>query len=147
MPEKNPLTNKRSPKTKPIVQPSDSGGGLDLPAPTSLCNFNDTIELPFTIPIHDPNSLIPGDVYDPNTSSAPRMKRDDADERIQAYSEMIAAQEVAETGYHFISAIFKTHTAYQRAMGDGFSALRETLSTQRKQVAAATAVVDLDTEN
>lgn len=59
---------------------------------------------------------------------------------------MIAAQQVAEAGYSFVSSVFKTHTSYQRALGDGFTALRETLGTQRKQVSAATAVVDLNTE-
>lgn len=145
MPEKNPITGKKprssnSPASKP------SGGGLAPPAPTQVGNFTDTIELPYNVPVHDPNSLIPGDIYNPASSSAPRMKRDEADRHIETYNEMIAAQDVAAAGYSFISSVFRTHTSYQRALGDGFTALRETLSTQRKQVSAATAVVDLNTE-
>jgi len=74
------------------------------------------------------------------------MKRDEADRHIESYHEMIAAQEVADVGYKFVSSLFKAHTSFQKAMGDGFSALRETLTTERKQVAAATAVVDLNSE-
>ncbi|MFE4108436.1 hypothetical protein [Almyronema epifaneia] len=102
--------------------------------------------MPYPIPAHDPNSLIPGDIYDPGSSSAPRMERSEADRRIEDYHQMIAAQQVAESGYNFISAVMKTHTSYQKALGDGFTALRESLTTQRKQVSAATAVVDLSTE-
>ena len=144
MPEKNPLTGKKSARTSPAANPPVNG--LAPAAPTQIGNFSDTIELPFTVPVHDPNVLIPGDIYDPGSSSAPRMKRDEADRRIETYNEMIAAQEVAGAGYAFVSSIFKAHINYQRALGDGFTALRETLSTQRKQVSAATAVVDLNTE-
>jgi hypothetical protein len=75
-----------------------------------------------------------------------RLRRDEADRHIEAYAELIAGQEVADAGYSYISSMFRTHTSYQKALGDGFTALRETLSTQRKQVGAATAVVDLSTE-
>jgi hypothetical protein len=142
---KNPLTGKkRRPATPSNAQPS--GGVLSPSAPSQIGNFSDTIALPYNVPAHDPNALIPSDIYNPATSSAPRMKRDEADRHIETYNEMIAAQEVAEAGYSFISSIFKAHTSYQRALGDGFTALKESLSTQRKQVSAATAVVDLHTE-
>lgn len=144
MAEKNPLTGKKTSTSKAPV--SKSSGGLAPSTPTQIGNFSDSIELPFKVPVHDPNSLIPGDIYNPASSSAPRMKRDEADRHIETYNEMIAAQEVAEAGYSFISSVFKAHTSYQRALGDGFSALKESLSTQRKQVTAATAVVDLNTE-
>lgn len=144
MAEKNPLTGKKPSTSKaPASKPS---GGLAPSTPTQIGNFSDSIDLPFNVPVHDPNSLIPGDIYNPASSSAPRMKRDEADRHIETYNEMIAAQEVAEAGYSFISSVFKAHTSYQRALGDGFSALKESLSTQRKQVSAATAVVDLNTE-
>jgi hypothetical protein len=142
---KNPLTGKKHRATAPSpAQPP--GGGLAPSTPTQLGAFSDTIALPYNVPSHDPNSLIPSDIYNPATSSAPRLKRDEADRHIEAYNEMIAAQEVAEAGYSFIASLFKTHTSYQRALGDGFAALKESLSTQRKQVSAATAVVDLSTE-
>lgn len=147
MPEKNPLTGKKPrTTTKPPVSTSPPSGGLAPSAPSQIGNFSDTIDLPYNVPIHDPNSLIPNDIYNPASSSAPRMKRDEADRHIETYNEMIAAQDVAVAGYSFISSVFRTHTSYQRALGDGFTALRETLSTQRKQVSAATAVVDLHTE-
>ncbi len=143
--EKNPLTGKKSrPSPPPGFNPL--GGDLSPAAPSQIGNFSESIALPYHVPVHDPNSLIPSDIYNPDTSAAPRMKRDEADRHIETYHEMIAAQEVAEAGYSFISTVFKTHTSYQRALGDGFTALRETLSTQRKQVSAATAVVDLNTE-
>lgn len=144
MADKNPLTGKKRPSNS--TANAASAGGLTPSTPTQIGEFSDTIDLPYDVPVHDPNSLIPSDIYDPTTSSAPRLTRDEADRRIEAYHEMIAAQNVAEAGYSFISSIFKTHTSYQRALGDGFTALRETLSTQRKQVSAAIAVVDLNTE-
>jgi hypothetical protein len=144
MPQKNPLTGKKPRSTKaPVSTPPAS---LDTPAPTQIGSFSDTIALLYTLPVHDPNTLIPSDIYNPASSTAPRMKRDEADRQIETYNEMIAAQDVAAAGYSFISSVFRTHTSYQRALGDGFTALRETLSTQRKQVSAATAVVDLNTE-
>ena len=146
MAEKNPLTGKKRSTAKPSSSSPSTIGSLTTPTPTQIGNFSDTIALPYTIPVHNPDSLIPKDIYSPSTSSAPRMKRDEADRRIEDYNEMIAAQQVAEAGYSFVSSVFKTHTSYQRALGDGFTALRETLGTQRKQVAAATAVVDLNTE-
>jgi hypothetical protein len=147
MPEKNPLTGKRTRATTAPPNPSNSpGGGLVPSSSSQIGNFSDTIALPYPVPVHDINNLIPSDIYDPGTSSAPRLKRDEADRRIEIYGEMVAAQEVAEAGYSFVSSVFKTHTSYQRALGDGFSALRETLATQRKQVSAATATVDLSTE-
>jgi hypothetical protein len=146
MPEKNPLTGKKPRATHAPAASNPPFGGLAASTPSQIGNFSDTIALPYTVPAHDPNSLIPSDIYNPGTSSAPRMKRDEADRHIETYHEMIAAQEVAEVGYSFISSVFKTHTSYQRALGDGFTALRETLTTQRKQVSAATAVVDLNTE-
>lgn len=147
MAEKNPLTGKkaRTSANKPPASSAPRSGGLS-PASNQIGNFSDTIALPYAVPSHDPNALIPSDIYNPSTSSAPRMKRDEADRHIEAYSEMIAAQEVADSGYSFISSTFKAHTSYQRSSGDGFTALRETLSTQRKQVGAATAVVDLSSE-
>lgn len=145
MAEKNPLTKKRT-RRSTAKTPHVSGGGLTPSTPSQIGNFSDSIELPYNIPAHDPNSLIPSDIYDPGTSSAPRMERSEADRRIEDYHQMIAAQQVAETGYNFISAVMKTHTSYQKALGDGFTALKETLTTQRKQVSAATAVVDLSTE-
>ncbi len=148
MPEKNPLTGKRTRTTPSPIATSVSGGLAPNPSPSSaeINGFADTIALPYQVPAHDPNGLMPTDIYDPGTSSASRLKRDEADKRIEAYNEMIAAQEVGEAGYSFISSVFKTHTSYQRSLGDGFTALKETLSTQRKQVGAATAVVDLSTE-
>ncbi len=143
MTEKNPLTGKKSRTSAPAARPAS---GLSPATPNPIGNFSDTIALPYSVPAHDPNGLIPSDIYNPATSSAPRMQRDQADRQIEAYSEMIAAQEVAEAGYSFISSVFKAHTSYQRALGDGFAALKESLSTQRKQVTAATAVVDLNTE-
>ncbi|MEP1080208.1 hypothetical protein NDI52_33135 [Leptolyngbya sp. PL-A3] len=119
---------------------------MSTTSPIQIGDFSDTIDLSYNVPVHDPGSLLPGDIYDPGSSSAPRLARDEADRRIEAYNELIAAQEVAERGYSFISSVFKTHTSYQRALGEGFSALRENLSTQRKQVTAATAVIDLETE-
>lgn len=144
MSQKNPLTGKKPRTSKlPVSTPP---ARLDTPALTQVGSFSDTIALPYNLPAHDPNSLIPSDIYNPASSTAPRMKRDEADELIERYNEMIAAQEVADAGYGFISSVFKAHTSYQRALGDGFTALKETLSTQRKQVSAATAVVDLSTE-
>jgi hypothetical protein len=145
MPEKNPITGKK-PRTSKLPTAQLATGELSPAAPTQIGNFTDAIALPYTVPVHDPNTLIPSDIYNPASSTAPRMKRDEADRHIETYNEMIAAQDVAAAGYNFISSVFKTHTSYQRALGDGFTALRETLSTQRKQVAAATAVVDLNTE-
>lgn len=145
MPERNPLTGKKPRSSNPPAS-KPSGGGLAPVTPTQVGDFTDSIDLPYNVPVHDPNSLIPGDIYNPASSSAPRMKRDEADRHIETYNEMIAAQDVAAAGYSFISSVFRTHTNYQRALGDGFTALRETLSTQRKQVSAATAVVDLNTE-
>jgi len=114
--------------------------------PVDFGSFEETITLPWNVPVHDPVSLIPGDVYDPGTSSAPRLDRATADARILDYAQMEAAQEVAQAGYGFIESVFNTQTAYQKALGAGFKALREGLATQRHQVAAATAVVDLNTE-
>ncbi|MDX2245074.1 MAG: hypothetical protein NW224_30725 [Leptolyngbyaceae cyanobacterium bins.302] len=145
MPEKNPLTGKK-PRTSAPTASKPPSSGLAPSAPSQVGNFSDSIELPYKVPSHDPNTLIPSDIYNPATSSAPRMKRDEADKHIETYNEMIAAQEVAEAGYSFISSVFKAHTSYQRALGGGFTALKESLSTQRKQVSAATAVVDLNTE-
>jgi len=147
MPRRNPIINKDT----PYSDHSPSSGRdttLSPPAltPEQLGGFSNTIALPWTTPVHDPNALLPSDIYNPATSTAPRMKRDEADRHIETYNEMIAAQEVAEVGYKFISSIFKTHTSFQKAMGDGFTALRESLTTDRKQVAAASAVVDLNTE-
>lgn len=130
----NPAPTPGQPFNPPVLTPEQTGG------------FSQTIALPWAIPVHDPSSLLPSDIYDPATSSAPRMKRDEADRKIEIYNELTAAQEVAVAGYQFISSIFKAHTSYQKALGDGFSALRESLTTDRKQVAAATAVVDLNTE-
>jgi hypothetical protein len=167
MPDKNPLTGKKTTTrktkdtgstTRPPLTPSpyflptgdsfspvaDGVGGVGFSIP--MQGFSDTLVLPYSVPLHDPNILIPTDIYDPSTSSGVRLKRDEADRRIEVYSELIAGQEVAEAGYNFISSIFKTQTAFQKALGNGFTALRETLSTQRKQVAAATANVDLSTE-
>jgi hypothetical protein len=146
MPRKNPLINKASSSlndTPTSTAETFTSSGL---FPEQPGGFSPTIALPWSVPIHDPSSLLPTDIYDPGTSSAPRMKRDEADRHIEDYHEMIAAQEVAEVGYKFVSSLFKAHTSFQKAMGDGFSALRETLTTERKQVAAATAVVDLNSE-
>jgi hypothetical protein len=146
MPRKNPLVNKANSSlndTSTSTAETFTSSGL---FPEQTGGFSPTIALPWSVPIHDPNSLLPTDIYDPGTSSAPRMKRDEADRQIEDYHEMIAAQEVADVGYKFVSSLFKAHTSFQKAMGDGFSALRETLTTERKQVAAATAVVDLNSE-
>ena len=146
MPAKNPLTGKKSRTSSPPASRPPTSGGLAASVPSQIGNFSDSIKLPYNVPTHDPNHLMPSDVYNPGTSAAPRMKRDEADRHIETYNEMIAAQEVAEAGYSFISSVFKAHTNYQRALGDGFAALKESLSTQRKQVLAATGVVDLNTE-
>lgn len=151
---KNPIINKDSPQPDPQPQPNPAPAPTSPPnlsnppalTPEQLGGFSPSIDLPWPIPVHDPQALFPSDIYDPKTSGAPRMTRDEADRRIEDYGQMIAAQEVAQTGYQFISSIFKAHTSYQKALGDGFVALRETLTTDRKQVAAATAVVDLNTE-
>lgn len=152
MPKKNPIINKQNPNDTPNgipPQPSSSPSQLSNSpelTPAQLGGFSPSIALPWAIPVHDPSALLPSDIYDPKTSSAPRMKRDEADRRIEDYHELIAAQEVAEVGYKFVSSVFKAHTSFQQAMGAGFVALRESLTTDRKQVAAATAVVDLNTE-
>lgn len=114
---------------------------------TSFTEFSPTIELPYKIPVHDLNNLIPSDIYAPSTApEARRMDRAEADKLIAEYGQMTAGEEVAAAGYRYVSSVFKTHTTYQKALGDGFTALRETLMTDRKQVQAATAVVDLNTE-
>jgi len=145
MTEKNPLTGKRSPSPRSSASTQSTFEGL-ASSLTQIGPFADTIALPYPVPTHDPNSLIPSNIYDPSTSSGVRLRRDEADRHIEAYAELIAGQEVADAGYSYISSMFRTHTSYQKALGDGFTALRETLSTQRKQVGAATAVVDLSTE-
>ncbi|NJL20113.1 MAG: hypothetical protein HC895_03615 [Leptolyngbyaceae cyanobacterium SM1_3_5] len=152
MPRKNPIIDKQNPNDTPNLTPNQpaptTSQRVNPPelTPAQLGGFSASIALPWSIPVHDPSVLLPTDIYDPGTSSAPRMKRDEADRRIEDYHELIAAQEVADVGYKFISSVFKAHTSFQQAMGAGFVALRESLVTDRKQVAAATAVVDLNTE-
>ncbi|MEO1146303.1 MAG: hypothetical protein AAFY26_12000 [Cyanobacteria bacterium J06638_22] len=145
MVDKNPVSGKKRP-SRPRSMSNGASRRMAVPEPATAGNFSNRIESPWTVPVHEPGRLIPGDMYDPSTSSAPRIDRETAEQRINDYDEMKAAQEVASAGYNFVSGVFKTHTSYQKALGEGFNALRETLATRRREVAAATAFVDAHTE-
>ena len=145
MVDKNPVSGKRRPSRARSMS-NGASSRIAVPEPATVGNFSNRMESPWTVPVHEPGSLIPGDIYDPATSSAPRVDRETAEQRINDYDEMKAAQEVASAGYSFVSSVFKTHTSYQKALGEGFNALRETLATRRREVAAATAFVDVNTE-